>query len=84
MAGQTNGKLLQVKRDGDVIYDTPDIAAPSANLTLAQLVADVNKRTIKHATSDVLTFVFEKNASLFVAGYTGTLGTTGFTLTILP
>jgi hypothetical protein len=79
-----NGKLVQVKRDGDVIYDNPDIAAPSANLTLAQLVTDVNRRTIKHGTSDVLTLVFEKNASLAIAGYTGTLTTTGVVLTILP
>ena len=45
----TNGKLLQVKRDGAIIYDTPDIAPPSASLTLAQLVADPNKRKITRA-----------------------------------
>jgi uncharacterized repeat protein (TIGR01451 family) len=79
-----NGKLMQVKLDGDVIYDNPDIAPPSANLTLAQLVADANKRKIKHGESDVLTLIFEKNASPSLSDYTGTVSTSGFALTILP
>jgi uncharacterized repeat protein (TIGR01451 family) len=79
-----NGKLMQVKLDGDVIYDNPDIAPPSANLTLAQLVADANKRKIKAGESDVLTLIFEKNASTALSDYTGTLNTSGFSLTILP
>jgi hypothetical protein len=65
-------------------HTSGDLAAPWANLTLAELVADVNKRTIKHGTTDVLTLVFEKNASLAIAGYTGALTTTGVVLTILP
>jgi uncharacterized repeat protein (TIGR01451 family) len=79
-----NGKLLQVKLDGDVIYDKPDIPPPSANLTVAQLVADQNKRKINHGTSDVLTLIFEKNADKDLSHYTGTVSTSGFGLTILP
>jgi uncharacterized repeat protein (TIGR01451 family) len=79
-----NGKLMQVKLDGDVIYDNPDIAPPSANLTLAQLVADANKRKIQHGTSDVLTFIFEKNANTTLSTYTGSMSTSGFGLPILP
>jgi uncharacterized repeat protein (TIGR01451 family) len=79
-----NGKLVQVKLDGDVIYDNPDIAPPSADLTLAQLVADPNKRTIQKNQSDVLVLIFEKNASLSLSDYTGTLSTSGFGLSILP
>jgi len=79
-----NGKLVQVKLDGDVIYDNPDIAPSSANLTLAQLVADVNKRSIQHGQSDVLVLIFEKNANADLSTYTGTLSTSGFGLSILP
>jgi len=80
----SNGKLMQVKRDGDVIYDKPDLPPPSADLTEANLITDVNKRTIKHAQSDVITLIFEKNASSFLGDYMGTLSTSGFGLTILP
>ena len=48
-----NGKLKQVKLDGDVVFDTPDIAAPSANITGAQLTSNTTKRTIAAGTSDV-------------------------------
>jgi hypothetical protein len=80
----TNGKLHQVKLDGDVIYDKPDVPAPSVNLTVAQLVADAKKRKIQHGSSDVLTLIFEKNADTNRAHYTGTVSTSGFGLTILP
>ena len=33
----TNGNLKKVKLDGDMIYDKPDIAGGTANLTAAQL-----------------------------------------------
>lgn len=79
-----NGKLVQVKLDGDVIYDNPDIAAPSANLTLAQLVADQNKRKIGKGSSDVLTLIFERNAASNLSSYTGSISTTGSSLIILP
>ena len=69
----TNGKLMQVKLDGDVVYDNPDIAGGSADLTLAQLVADSNKRKIDHGSSDVLTFIFEKNADTDLTHYTSNL-----------
>src|SRR6185503_4819502 len=67
----TNGKLMQVKLDGDVIYDNPDIAGGVANLTTANLIADQNKRKIDHGSSDVLTFIFEKNADSNLTHYTG-------------
>jgi hypothetical protein len=68
-----NGKLMQVKLDGDVVYDNPDIAGGSATLTLAQLVADQNKRKIGHGSSDVLTFIFEKNADVDLSHYSSSL-----------
>lgn len=66
----TNGKLMQIKLDGDVIYDSPDISGGVANLTAVQLVADQNKRKINKTSSDVLTFVFEKNADTDISHYT--------------
>jgi hypothetical protein len=81
----TNGTLKKVKRDGDVIYDTPDIAGGTANLTAAQLVADPNKRKITKGQTDVLTFEFEKNADTNLAHYTGTVSFgPNCLLTILP
>jgi hypothetical protein len=80
----TNGKLMQVKLDGDIVYDNPDIAGGSADLTLAQLVADQNKRKINHGTSDVLTFVFEKNADTDLTHYTSNLQFGNCPLAILP
>jgi hypothetical protein len=80
----TNGKLVQVKLDGDVIYDNPDIVPPSANLTLAQLVGDQNKRKIQHGTSDVLVLIFQNNADTDLSHYTGMVSTSGFALPILP
>ena len=81
----TNGTLKKVKLDGDVIYDKPDIAGGTANLTAAQFQGDQNKRKIKKGQSDVLTFEFEKNASTNLANYTGTLTFgPGCVLTILP
>ncbi|MGH7620540.1 MAG: hypothetical protein ACREPM_25270, partial [Gemmatimonadaceae bacterium] len=80
----TNGKLMQVKLDGDIVYDNPDISGGSAHLTLAQLVADQNKRKIDHGTSDVLTFIFEKNADTSAADYSSTLMFGNCTIVILP
>jgi hypothetical protein len=48
------------------------------------LVADQNKRKIQHGSSDVLTLIFQNNADTNLSHYTGTLGTSGFSLTILP
>jgi hypothetical protein len=76
--------LVQVKLDGDVIYDNPDIDPPSANLTLAQLVGDQNKRKIQHGTSDVLVLIFQNNADTNLSHYTGMVSTSGFALPILP
>ncbi len=79
-----NGKLMQVKLDGDVVYDNPDIAGGTANLTTAQLVADQNKRKINHNSSDVYTLVFEKNADPNLSHYAGTVTIGGIVLTVLP
>ena len=79
-----NGKLMQVKLDGDVIYDNPDIAGGSALLTLAQLVADQNKRKINHNSSDVLTLIFEKNADTDLSKYSSTVKFGTCILVILP
>jgi len=81
----TNGKLVQVKLDGDVIYDNPDIAGGSVNLTLAQLVADQNKRKIGKGSNDVLTFIFENNADPLLSKYTSSASFgDNCDLTILP
>jgi len=81
----TNGKLKKVKLDGDVIYDSPDIAGGTANLTTAQLVGDQNKRKIGKGQSDVLTFEFEKNADTDLSHYTGTVSFgTGCDVKVLP
>ena len=81
----TNGKLKKVKLDGDVIYDKPDIAGGTANLTAAQLAADQNKRKIKKGQTDVLTFEFEKKADTNLPHYTGTVSFgPNCVLTILP
>jgi hypothetical protein len=83
-----NGKLMQVKLDGNIVYDSPDILPPSANLTTAQLVADPNKRTIKGglspAPNHVIHFVFEKNVDTNAAHYSGTLTFSSCVLTVLP
>jgi len=80
----TNGKLVQVKLDGDIIYDTPDVAPPSVTLTTSQLVADQNKRKIGKGTSDVLYLIFQNNADTNLSHYSGSVSTSGFTLPILP
>ena len=69
----TNGKLKKVKIGGDVIYDSPDIAGGTADLTTAQLVSDQNKRKIKKGETVTVTFEFEKNVSTTLANYSGSL-----------
>jgi hypothetical protein len=77
-----NGKLMQLKLDGDVVYDSPDIPAPSANLSAAQLVADQNKRKIGHGSSDTLHILFEANVDKTTAHYTDGLLTFGAGCTV--
>jgi hypothetical protein len=67
----TNGNLTQIKLDNDVIWNGPAIGSP-AGLTLANLVADQNKRKIGKNSSDVLTLIFAKNVSSTLSNYTGT------------
>jgi hypothetical protein len=81
---KTNGKLLQVKLGRDVVYDQPDLAPPTADVTTAQLVADRKKRTIGHRKSDVLHLVFQKNVNTNLTRYNGTLTFGNCVLTILP
>jgi hypothetical protein len=78
-----NGKLLQIKLDGDVLYNVSTAAGP-LSLTTAQLPSDPNHRKIDHGSSDVLAFIFEKNASTNLAAYTGSVTVSGNTLVILP
>ncbi len=79
-----NGKLMQVKLDGDVVYSGPAIAGGTADLTTAQLVGDQNKRKINHNSSDVYTLVFEKNADPDLSHYAGTVTIGGILMTVLP
>ena len=78
-----NGKLMQIKLDGDVMYDNPDIPTGPASLS-AQLVADQNKRKINHNSSDVYTLIFEKNADPDLSHYAGNVTISGIVLTVLP
>jgi len=69
-----NGQLLQVKFDGDVVYNTAT-SGTSLSLTQAQLEAasTAAKRTIDKNSSDVMTLVFQNNAAAVTTGnYTGT------------
>jgi hypothetical protein len=78
-----NGKMTKVALDGDVVYDTPDIAAPTATLGTAQLVKDAGKRTIQKGTSDVFIVTFEKAPNTTWSNYSGQLTfTNGATLAI--
>jgi hypothetical protein len=79
-----NGKLMQIKLDGDVVYDKPDIAPPSATLTAAQLTGDQKKRTIQRNSSDVLHLIFEKNIDPNLSHYSGTLTFGDCVLMLLP
>ena len=80
------GKLIQINLDGDVVYTTPDIAAPSAHLDATALAAasTAAKRTIQAGTSDVLKVDFQndviKNGPL--SDFTGSFTFAGCTLTI--
>jgi hypothetical protein len=78
------GTLAQVKLGKDVIYDKPDIAPPTASLTLAQQGPGVKKQKIAGGTERVLTLVFEKNADIDTTHYAGTISTGAITPTILP
>lgn len=80
----SNGKLMQVKLGGSIVYDKPDIAGGTADLTTAQLVSDQNKRKIGHGQSMVLDFVFEKNVDPDLGDYASTVQFGSVSLVILP
>ncbi|MGQ0553196.1 MAG: SdrD B-like domain-containing protein [Planctomycetota bacterium] len=74
----SNGKLKQIKLDGDIIYDVPDLSPPSANLGPSDFVTDMNKRKISARSSDTLKLIFEKtidNDPSHYSGGTVTFGT---------
>jgi hypothetical protein len=75
---------MQVKLDGDIVYDNPDIAGGTASLGAGQLVADPRKRTVTKGQSDVLFFVFEKNADTNLANYSSGATFGSLTLPVLP
>jgi hypothetical protein len=79
----TNGKLMKIKLDGDVVWSAQNNTG-SVALTLADLVADQNKRKLDKTSSDVITFEFEKNASTNLAGYTSNVKFNDCQLAILP
>jgi hypothetical protein len=80
----TNGNLLQIKLDGDVIWKSTTGLASPVSLGVPPLVADKNKRKISHGSSDVLTLIFKNNASTNLSLYTGTASFGPVDLTILP
>jgi hypothetical protein len=58
----TNGKLTQIKLDGDVMWNGPAANSP-INFGVPPLAADPNKRKINHNSTDVLYFIFERNVA---------------------
>lgn len=80
----TSGKLKQVKFDGDVVYDNPDLTSP-ATVTSSQLVTNLVKRTIAHGTSDVIHLIFEKDGKGDeLIDYTGSFTFGTCSVAILP
>jgi hypothetical protein len=68
----TNGALLQVKVGGDVIWTGSDPDG-TADIPLASLAADANKRKIgKHSDEDIK-FIFANNAAALPSTYTASL-----------
>src|SRR5262249_11142799 len=81
----TNGNLLQIKLDGDVLYNSPTGVSSPANLGVPPLVADANHRKINKNSSDTLTLIFKNNVDPDFTHYTGTATFQGgINLTILP
>jgi hypothetical protein len=79
-----NGNLVQIKLDGDVVYNVATAAGP-ISLTTAQLPSDPNHRKIDHNSRDVYTLIFQNNADANLTHYgTGTVTFSGTTLTVLP
>jgi hypothetical protein len=70
----SNGKLLKVKLDGDVAWETKSAAgATSITINSGELTADVNKKSINPGSTRVLVLEFENNASTNVGAYTLTV-----------
>lgn len=79
-----NGRLMQIKLDGDVFYNGPAITSGPISLGVTDFVSDPNKRKINHGSSDVYTLIFERNADANLAHYAGTVTVGATTLTVLP
>jgi len=84
-----NGMLTQVKLDGNVIYDIPDMAWSAAGVKLGEggsqpLVSDPTKRLLKKATNPQLYLIFQNSAVQDLSQYTSTASFgTGCALEIL-
>jgi hypothetical protein len=68
----TNGALKQIKVGGDVIWSGTN-ATGTANLVLADLAADANKRKIGKNSDEDIKFIFANNASTTLSAYTASL-----------
>jgi hypothetical protein len=80
----TNGNLKEIKIGGDVIW-TGNIGGGTASLTLANLVADANKRKIGKNSDEDVKLTFANNVSATLSSYAGTLSFgDDCTKTILP
>ncbi len=79
-----NGKLKAVKLGKDVIYDKPDIAGGSADLTSDLLTKDEKRRKIPHGKSKTLTLQFERKADTNPASYALTASFGECDVTIFP
>jgi uncharacterized repeat protein (TIGR01451 family) len=65
-----NGALHQVLLGATVIYNGPDIAAPSATIT--SFTGTAAQRTINASSSAVITLIFKNNAATDTTTYSGT------------
>jgi hypothetical protein len=67
----SNGKLLKIKLDGDVVWDKKSPAgATSITIPSGALTTNVNRKSIKASATRVFTLEFEKNASTNLSSYT--------------
>jgi hypothetical protein len=67
-----------------MVYDNPDIPAPTADITSAQMTANVGARTIAKGATKVLHLVFEKNVDKDKTHYSGLLTFTDGTDLVIP
>ena len=81
----TNGKLLKVKLDGDVVWDKKSpVGATNITITSATMTTSVTKKSINPGKTRVFTLEFEKNASTNLGAYNLTVNFGGCSLTAPP